>query len=194
MKNMKNNKFFKSTIICTIAAMTLILSCKKDENPVPTPQPPVNEGELITTIKISFVDTANFANKVTAVFSDIDGPGGNNPVIDTIRLQPNKTYLAEILLLDQSKNPIDTISNEIIEEANDHQFFFTQTNTGITVNYADLDSNNPPLPLGISTIWTTTGAFIGKTRITLKHQPGIKNNSITQGDTDIEVDFPVRVK
>lgn len=161
-------------------------ACKDNDPKSEDPQ------ELITSMKITFTDSANTANVVSATFADPDGPGGNNPVtFDSIKLQPNKTYFASILLLDESKTPSDTISNEVEEEKNEHLFVFSNT-ANININITDFDDNN--LPVGLSSRWKTAAPVTGTTTIRLKHQPGIKNGDPLLGETDVEVVFPTTIE
>ena len=87
-------------------------SCKKDTIQPPNP----NVEELITTFKITLTDSAGVNPTVTAMYRDLDGDGGVGPsIFDSIKLKPNTTYNASILLLDETKTPADTISNEVLE-------------------------------------------------------------------------------
>ncbi|MFN6038706.1 MAG: hypothetical protein ACK452_09590 [Bacteroidota bacterium] len=173
----------------------LSFSCKKDKAPDPQTPPPVNQGEVITTLKLIFTDSSNSSSVSAFVFKDADGEGGNGPtVFDTIKTQANKTYFVSILLLDETKNPVDTISNEVLEEANDHIFFFHHTGVNMNTSYLDQDSNNPPLPIGLSTKWKTGNVSNGTSQIILKHQPGTKNGSEIPGETDIDVIFQTKVE
>jgi hypothetical protein len=181
------NKSFITLLSAALAVTTIFTSCKKDDDDPQNPNDP-NESELITTVRINFTDSAGIAPNVSVVFRDLDGDGGNAPTrFDTIRLQPSTTYFTEILLLDESKLPSDTISNEVAEEANDHIFFFLHIGTDIATTYRDQDSNG--LPLGLSTRWVTGTTGSGTSRVTLKHQPGVKDGTQAPGETDIELTF-----
>jgi len=163
-------------------------SCKKEKDQPKLPPPLLNSPELITGMVINFVDSSNAMNKASAEFKDPDGPGGNPPSrFDTIRLESGKTYFATILVLDETKNPVDTVSKEIENEKDNHQFFFTHVGTNMSTVYLDLDSKG--LPLGLSTKWRTTVAGNGTSKVVLKHQVGAKNGSEATGETDIEVIF-----
>jgi hypothetical protein len=181
----------KITIIAaTITLMGLYSSCKKDKDPVTQPVANANEKEVITTLTITFIDSSNSGTIITATFKDADGDGGNPPTLhETIKLKANTTYLASILLLNETKNPIDTVSNEVKKEANDHLLFYKYTGVTVACTYLDLDSNKPPLPLGLSTKWKTGNAGTGTSRIILKHQAGVKNGTEVPGETDVDVTF-----
>jgi len=205
------------TIITTVAILTMLTttftSCKKDKknDPIPEqPTQPTNESELITTMKIILHDTTTNTN-TTYVFSDLDGAGGNpatfgNSGADSvINITSNHVYKATILLLDESKSPVDTISNEVEAEGVDHLFFFNSiAPTGAPYNtylagsmtnitYLDLDANNRGI--GLSTLWTAPGSTTNKAPLTieLKHQPSVKDGSYAPGETDIQVGFKLKV-
>ena len=206
----------KTTIkTLAMAAMMSVafIACKKDKSNEPTPDapnPPTNESELITTMKVILRDTAT-QTITTYVFSDLDGAGGNpatfgNSGADSvINITANHVYEATILLLDQTKTPADTISNEVEEEGADHMFFFnsiaptgTPYNTYLTgsmtnIKYLDLDANNRGI--GLSTLWTAPSMMMAKSPLTieLKHQPGVKDGSYAPGETDIQVGFKLKV-
>lgn len=183
----------KHTIFITASlVLVLVAACKKDKDLQPLPPPITNSPELITSLKLIFTDSANTSNVLSAYFNDPDGPGGNSPVqFDTIKLQPNKTYLTTILLFDQTKNPVDTVSKEIWNERDDHMFFFQHSGINIQTIYSDFDSKN--LPVGLSTKWRTGSTANGTTKVTLKHQVGTKNGSISPGETDVEVLFQTKI-
>ncbi len=181
----------KIILIFGLMAVFVFQSCLKKEGLSAAEPQIVNAEELITTVKLVLTDSANSANVMTVVFNDPDGSGGNLPTqFDTIKLAPNKTYFVSVLLLDMSKSPVDTISNEVLEEANDHMLFYHHNGVGINTSYLDWDTNVPPLPVGLSTKWQTNGILSsGTSQIILKHQLGTKNGTETPGDTDVDVTF-----
>lgn len=181
----KNNLF-----TALIAIISIWTGCKKDTSPVPNPPPIQNEEEVITTLTLMFDDTSAANADKVATFRDPDGDGGAGPdIFDTIRLEQNKSYLVSIIILNETASPVDTISNEVFEEANDHHFFFHHTGAAITTTYLDLDTNVPPLPIGLNTRWQSGTASTGTSQVILKHQPGAKNGTETPGETDIDVTF-----
>jgi hypothetical protein len=203
------------TTITTIAMLatlaTAFTSCKKDKKTEPeAPAPPINQGELITTMKVTLTDTITNVS-ATYVFSDLDGAGGNAATFgnggadSVINITANKAYFTKILLLDESKSPVDTISNEVEEEGIDHMFFFngisptgttsyiTDLNGGTTIKYLDSDANNRGI--GLLTLWTAPLTPMPKEPllIELKHQPSVKDGSYAPGETDIQVGFKLKV-
>lgn len=177
-------KFTAGTLFLVL--IFFISSCKKDKAPV-------NEEELITTVALRFTE-AGTTNQSTFIFRDLDGEGGNAPsVFEGIQLGAGKTYNLSIIMLNETVSPADSISNEIVNEAVDHQFYFQPS--GVAVNISNLNNDPLGLPLGITSTWTTGVAGNGTVRITLKHKPGLKSagDPITVGDTDVELDWPVTI-
>ncbi len=174
-------------------------SCRNDEDDVPSPMNP-NENELITTIKCIFKEAGNSSNLIEANFKDLDGEGGKPPILDTIKLYSGTIYHVELLLLDESKSSVDTISYEIKEEGEGHQFFFSASaGAELTFTYSDMDKNG--VPIGLISTWTTGTATTSqneKIRIILKHQgenkPVFGLGNINIGSTDIDVNFPVLIQ
>ncbi|MDP2386114.1 MAG: hypothetical protein Q8M29_07070 [Bacteroidota bacterium] len=206
----------KSIIILFLFALA-VSSCLKKKNEEPSannPLSPTNSGEIITTMKIYIKDSVsgNYIIGSPFIFKDADGDGGNIgtylplAVDSLITLNDSTTYLAELFLLDETKNPVDTISNEVVEEGQDHMFFFEQTNpvgnpystilsgSGIEITYLDLDANNRGIgqQFKIRTNSNTAGNQHPFT-ITLRHQPGAKDGTFPPGETDVEVRFKVKV-
>ncbi|WP_396211089.1 type 1 periplasmic binding fold superfamily protein [Flavobacterium sp.] len=179
----------KSILLATLFSISFI-ACDKDDNPI---APPVNEEELITTVKVTLT---NGTNVVTLTSKDLDGP--NQPVLTVVgTLIANTTYDGVVELLDETKNPVDIVSEEIEEseeEKREHQFFYNLTGlTGSTV-YSDFDSNGNPIGLNFS--YTTGAASTGSFTITLRHLPiktaaGVASGDITNagGSTDAQATF-----
>lgn len=190
------SNFRKSFSLMTAPALIILLlqvsGCGSDD--VVNPPNP-NEQELITTLIINLTDSVSLA-QTSFQFDDPDGEGGNPPSrFDTILIEANKTYFGQIVLLNKSVTPVDTISNEVMEEGVDHQFFFTTTDVSTVISYADADINGNPI--GLETIWRNGSAGNGNIQVVLKHQPGTKapapgNPAI--GETDVQIDFITRVQ
>ena len=182
---MSNKNQFKKAGFLALSVILFAQSCKDEPAP---PSQPVDETELITTVRLQFEDSASGA-KTYALFSDPDGEGGKGPVqFDSIKLKSNSSYTTRILLLDESKTPVDTISNEVLKESDEHLFVFTPEGVNLKVSLLDKDKNN--LPVGLLSAWRTGSAGKGRVKVTLRHQPNVKDGTATPGETDVEVDFP----
>ncbi|WP_304064125.1 hypothetical protein [Pedobacter glucosidilyticus] len=183
---MKNKFKFLAFAVLLIGSIS---ACKKDE-----PLPDVNEDELITTVTLRFTNAANPSDVVTVTARDLDGDGGNAPVIGSIQLRPNATYNWEVTqILNETESPAEDIKEEIEEEDDEHLLVYTATPANlIAINITDKDRNN--LPVGLAGTATTTAAGTGSLRVTLRHQPnGLKNGTATPGSTDFEFTFPLTV-
>ncbi len=192
---------FKISTLALLLALPVVFSACKDDKK-DDPKPDNQDNELITTVRYTLTPVGGGA-AITAQYRDIDGDGGTAPVFTysagatKLLLAKSKTYTGEILLLDESKSPVDTISNEVLEEANEHLFIYKVAPPALfTVVRTDFDTNTPtPLPLGLqTTLATTATADTGTLQIILKHQPDVKNGTETPGDTDVDVSFPVEVR
>ena len=185
---MKTNK----SLLASFALGALIFSsCEKDHAHVH------NEHEVMTTL--TYTLTAEGADTVALKFIDLDGEGGNDPTITGGTLKANTTYAGSIVILNETETPAEDVTIEILEEDEDHQFFFTTTVEGLTVSYSDEDENGNPI--GQSNTVTTVGEGSGTIMVTLLHEPnksgtGVAGGDITNagGETDIEVTFDVDVK
>jgi len=181
----------KNTLpLLTFVLVSLWLAgCKKDKDQVELPPAVLNSPELITSMVLQFRDSADVTNLKTFAYRDPDGPGGNNATVhDTIRLKSNTTYYLEVVMLDETKMPMDTISKEILKEKEAHQFFFKLSNNfPVTIQYQDLDGNG--LPVGLKTKWRMGIQASGTCQIILKHQEGTKNGTEGPGETDADVTF-----
>ncbi|GAB4113648.1 MAG: hypothetical protein OHK0057_16110 [Thermoflexibacter sp.] len=184
------------TLLLLFLVLTIGLSSckKKEEDPSGG-----NESELITTVKLKFTEGGTVR---TFTFRDLDGAGGNAPVVDNIILNNGRTYTMEIELLDES-NPakVVDITEEIAGEADAHQFFFTGSALAnlLTITYDDKDKNNRPLGLKNRVVTRSTGT--GQLTVILRHElnkaaSGVANGQIANagGETDIEVTFNVTVQ
>jgi hypothetical protein len=184
---MKNNKL----IVCLTAAIITLHACKKDADLPKLPEP-INEPEVITSLTLTFTDSANASNVITASFIDNDGDGGNQPsTFDTIKLKPNITYFTSLSIFNSIVN--EEITAEIVEEANDHLFIYKPTGIDLAIIVTDSDSNTPALPIGLKSKWRAGNVGNGAVQIILKHQPGIKDGTEAPGDTDVDLNFQTKI-
>lgn len=181
-------------ILFLALSFTLILNgCKDDENG------PVNEEELVTTLRLTFTPTGGGTPAILQ-FRDLDGDGGNAPVITADTLSAITEYNVSIQVLNESVTPADTITLEIEEESDVHQFFF-QPETGLFLSFDYTDTDNEGHPVGLLSTAQTGFASAGTLVVTLRHEPdkhaaGVEDGDITNagGETDIEVVFDVVVE
>jgi hypothetical protein len=183
------NGFYILLLTCTITAF---FSCK-DKDPVLE-----NPEELITTLVLTF-NPHGGGTPVLFQFQDLDGPGGNPPQITAGALTAQTMYHAAVYALNASVSPAIDVTAEILDEAEDHQFFFIVSGVQITHTYDDQDINGNPI--GIINTFVTGDPANGTLAVVLRHEPdkfaaGVKDGNIANagGETDIEVVFPLVIQ
>ncbi len=173
-----------------------------------------DDNEVITTVTLTFTPDAGGSD---LVFTWADPEDDGDPVIDDIVL-PSGDYALSVGFLNELEDPAEDITEEIADEDDAHQVFFTGSGiegpaTGtnasavITHSYADADANGNPVGLDndISTIAAGTGELL----VTLRHMPPEDGNDVKTstaaedvasggfaaigGDNDAEVTFPIEV-
>jgi hypothetical protein len=189
----------KTSRIFPVALLSMILlmqGCKDHDDVVN----PVNEVELLTTMRLSFAkwDELGIPSQLPVEFIWRDEDGSGNPEIEVIELEPNATYTLNISVLDESKVPAIEITNQIMAEADKHQFFFELSPTDVLWEYHDSDANAQPV--GLETIFITGEPETGLLTVILRHEPnksaeGVQDGDITNagGETDIQAEFPITI-
>ncbi len=177
-------------LIFIVAAM-FITSCEKDD-----PEP-VNEEELITTVRVDCVPQAG-GQSVELSFVDLDGDGGQAPVITGGEFKANTLYNVEVTFLNETETPAEDITEEVREEGDEHQVFLLISGVDITFSYSDADNGGNPI--GLEMELAAGAPSTGQLRLILRHQPdkdasGVAGGDITNagGETDVEVSFPVEI-
>ena len=218
-----------------------VAGCNKKASTV-TPALPGNE--FLTTVQLQLVNKADATDVQLCSWTQMS-PTSHSYQPDSayfsrsvLNLKANATYAGRVIILDETQNPVDTVSTEILQRMNYHLFFFqptpiltsgiviSNTSTDIPVNdwitgvpdttyggtsinevqvgsgnvlnlsvtRTDLDSNNPPLQIGLSDNFVTGAASNGILRVVLRHQPNAKNGTYDPGSTDLDVTYAVNIK
>lgn len=185
---MQTNRFKLLVMLpLLMTAGLFIASCDRDKD-----NGPDNEQELITTIRLTFSPKGGGA-AIVATARDLDGDGGNPPVVEDVNLAANTDYNLSIAFLDESKSPVEDITKEVKEESDEHLVCLTGTGAMPTPTITDKDKNNRPL--GLESTFRTGAAGNGTLKVTLKHKPNkTAANPCTTGETDAEQTFRVIVK
>jgi hypothetical protein len=176
--------------------------------------PPDDPGEVITTVILTFEPLAS--NPISFEADDPDGDGGDPPVIDPIVIAPG-SYTLSLRFQNRLEDPAEEITDEIRDEADEHQVFFTGTavdgpaanNPGAPLAHAYNDADADGNPIGLANTITAT-AGTGQLVVTLRHLPPVSGNKVKVagladqvkagglgaigGDTDASVTFPVTVQ
>ena len=204
MKNILKLKY----LLFAVLTLFIFTACEEDEA-APEEE---EEMEVITDVKLIFTPTNTLSGLATveATAQDPDGEGVQElEVKDAINLAANATYTLTFDIKNNLETPGEDIGEEIKEEDDEHQIFFSFTNGAFTnptgngnidnasdpVNYNDQDANGNPV--GLNTTWTTGGAQNdGSFTVRLQHQPGVKtsSSSATTGDTDFELTFVLNIQ
>ena len=182
MKKITKNLFVLSLLVFGLQ------SCSEDND---RPEM-INEEEVITSVRV----TRTSGNETVSMSSvDLDGDGPNPPVVNVQgNLGSNKTYTGSIRFLNEAESPAEEITEEVAEEADEHQVFYTFSGGISSVIATDTDSNSNPL--GLTFNLTTNDAGNATLGFTLRHEPKKPNAGILDagGETDVEVLFNVVVE
>jgi len=180
-----------SLLITLFSTILIFTACKKD------PEEVVDE-EVITTLRYTLTPDSG-GTPVVLSFQDLDGDGGDAPIVMGGTLAANETYSGVMVLLNESESPAEDVTEEIEEDDDHHQFFFQSTLDGLSVSYDDEDGDGNPL--GLKTNLSTGSAGSGQLTVTLRHEPnksasGVADGNIENagGETDIEVEFDIDVQ
>ncbi len=158
---------------------------------------PENEEELITTLEMTFTPVDGGNDVVFSVF-DEDGDGPIEPVYTNGTLAANINYNVSI----EVRNDVDNenITTEIIEEDEEHQFFFQKSN-GLNIEFAYDDADGNGNPIGLATVFSTGAASTGSLEVILRHEPNKSAEGAVNGDpsnaggeTDIQATFDVVIR
>ena len=202
---MLKNIFTKTFVF---AIILFVVSCDKDDSPDPE-----NEEEAITKAVLVVTNTSDNSSEtynfeVEGHHHDHDDDHADDDDDDDdhegehmeVELESNSTYLFEITFFNESdpSNSID-VTKEIIEEADEHVFFYELTDSSITIESAagdTIDSSGDPIHL--KTEWTTTSAAIVDIVGYLIHEPitktGVSTRTDLGGSTDEEIEFEAHVE
>ena len=167
----------------------MFTSCTDDSDPV-------NEEEVITTMTVTLTPD-NGGTDVVLQTRDLDGEGGEDPAVTVIGgpLTSGTTYSGSIVLLNETEDPAENVTEEIETEDDEHQFFFVVgSSLDVTTSYDDEDDNGNPV--GLRFKLNAGSPSDGDFTVTLRHQPTKPNNGISDagGSTDIEETFGIIVQ
>ena len=174
-----------------LAIPFLYFSCSDDDD---APEQ-INEEEVITTMTVTLENHQNPNDVVTMQTQDLDGDGPNEPVITVSGpLTAGTSYAGSIVWLNEMEDPAENVTEEIVEEQDEHQVFFSAAGVGMEFVYMDFDSNGNPV--GTQFVLAPLGTGSGSVTITLVHEPTKPNDGLDTagGSIDIQTTFPVTVE
>jgi len=183
----------KMVAFACIVAFTSI-SCDN-----PADDDDAGEQEFITKVTIRLEEQGS-TNVVSIIWSDPDGDGKGD-FVGTAALKTNKTYKGSIELLNElaDKPEERDITKEILEEADEHQFFYTFSSTlrpYAAITITDKDKNNLPVGLKFDVVTSAlpsgTASQSGTLNIVLSHYSTIKKAGTNPGnEEDVNITAPL---
>ncbi|MFP2997810.1 GTP cyclohydrolase [Spongiivirga sp. MCCC 1A20706] len=212
MKTIEQIRNFR--LIAFLFMAIAIVGCNNDDD-APGEE---NEEEVITSVELIFTNTADANDVVRVTAVDDDGPGIGELEVgnDEIDLTAGATYTLTFEILNAvDPNDVEDIGDEIAEEDDEHQIFFSFTNDAFSnptgngnidtasdpINYNDEDSDaqdGSGNPVGLSTTWTAgdTAVSDGSFTVRLQHQPDIKSatTGANDGDSDFDLTFVLNIQ
>lgn len=181
-----------SFVLGLMYALPWLIGCEKH----PSEPRDHDAQELITTILVHIWDEADSLHTHTFAFRDLDGPGGAEPVVDTIHFHGHtQRWRLRLDFLNESVEPADTITAEIRAEAAQHQVFYElspELQPLLELERLDVDAQGLPVGLEARITVRQPQEAHGYMRIRLFHYPGHKTPE-PGGETDVDVRFPVHV-
>lgn len=185
---MRNLKFLSLLLFTGL----LFTACSSDDD---TPEA-VNEEEVITTLTVTLAPVGG-GTSITLQSRDLDGDGSNAPVVTVSgNLETGVVYNGSLVLLNETETPAENITEEVEEENDVHQFFYTiGGDLDVSTEYGNLDKNGNPL--GTEFTMTAGAVSSGTITFTLRHEPKKPNDgTLTDagGETDISATFSIAVE
>ncbi|MEL7005353.1 MAG: GTP cyclohydrolase [Bacteroidota bacterium] len=200
-------KKFKNYLILGLLASTVLFTACSDDDEAPEEE---NVVEVFTDVTLIFTNADGGTVRATA--QDPDGVGAQELVVqDEITLMAGATYTLTYEIQNAlDPNDVEDIGAEILEEDNEHQFFFSFTEGAFSspmgdgnidtasepINYDDEDENG--WNVGLVTSWTTSSETLsgGTFRVRLQHQPDVKmaTTGSNDGDTDFDLSFVLNIQ
>ena len=203
------NPFKNLQLLAILFSVITIIGCSNDDDIAPEEE---NEVEVFTDVTLVFTNTADVNDVVTASAQDPDGTGIQElQILGAITLAADTEYTLTYEILNAlDPSDVENIGDEILEEDNEHQFFFSFTENVFSdpigngnidaaadpINYNDADENGNPV--GLSSTWTTSSTASSGASFTvrLQHQPDVKTatSGSNDGDTDFALTFALNIE
>ena len=156
--------------------------------PEVTPDDGDNEGEVVTTVTLTFTPQGG-GDALVFAFDDPENDG--DPVIDDVVLSDADDYDLAVRFENKLADPAEDITAEVEDEGQDHQvFFFGRGVSGpasdaagalVTHSYADTDDND--LPVGLESTIVTDATGSAELQVVLRHMPPENDVAVKTADT-----------
>ena len=188
-----------------LSSVLLFISCDKDDTPDAENEIEVFTKAVIVVTNLSddSSETYNFEveehdhehSVIVQAQEDEEGHGDHTE----IELESDSEYKFEITFLnDSDPNNVIDMTEEVIEEADEHLVFYELIGDGISYDTTSGDTlDSEGNALNLVTKWTTTAATVVDVEAYLIHQPTSKTGTTRDdfgGATDVEIEFEAHVE
>lgn len=199
---MFKNIYLKATLLSSVL---LFISCDKDDTPDAENEIEVFTKAVIVVTNLSddSSETYNFEveehdhehSVIVQAQEDEEGHGDHTE----IELESDSEYKFEITFLnDSDPNNVIDMTEEVIEEADEHLVFYELIGDEISYDTTSGDTlDSEENALNLVTKWTTTAATVVDVEAYLIHQPTSKTGTTRDdfgGATDVEIEFEAHVE
>lgn len=199
---MFKNIYLKATLLSSVL---LFISCDKDDTPDAENEIEVFTKAVIVVTNLSddSSETYNFEveehdhehSVIVQAQEDEEGHGDHTE----IELESDSEYKFEITFLnDSDPNNVIDMTEEVIEEKDEHLVFYELIGDGISYDTTSGDTlDSEGNALNLVTKWTTTAATVVDVEAYLIHQPTSKTGTTRDdfgGATDVEIEFEAHVE
>ncbi len=198
---------FKNTFTNTLLVLLIlfIASCEKSDTPVVENEMEVFTNATILVTNLSDNSSTTYVFEVEAHAHDDHGAVAPSEGDDDhgehteIELAANSEYEFAITFQNNTdaSNPID-MTEEVIEEADDHHVFYEFADSSLTYESTTGDTiDSSGNPLNLVTKWTTTTGAVIDVAAYLFHIPTSKVGTTRAdfgGAVDVEIDFEAHVE
>lgn len=198
---MFKNIYLKATLLSSVL---LFISCDKDDTPDAENEMEVFTKAVIVVTNLSDNSSVTYEFEVEEHDHEhgvlVQNQEGDDHGDHTeITLESDSEYKFEITFLnDSDPNNVIDMTEEVIEEKDEHIVFYELIGDGISYESTSddiLDSED--YALNLVTKWTTTAATVVDVKSYLIHKPTSKTGTTRDdfgGATDVEIEFEAHVE
>ena len=198
---MFKNIYLKATLLSSVL---LFISCDKDDTPDVENEIEVFTKAVIVVTNLSDNSSVTYEFEVEEHDHEhgvlVQNQEGDDHGDHTeIELESDSEYKFEITFLnDSDPNNVIDMTEEVIEEADEHIVFYELIGDGISFDTTSGDTRDSEgNALNLVTKWTTTAATVVDVEAYLIHQPTSKTGTTRDdfgGATDVEIEFEAHVE
>jgi hypothetical protein len=173
--------------VLSIGSVVLVATACGDSSTAPG-----GESEVISRVTLTLTSPTGAALTTFIDDSDGNGPTAPSAQVGVPALVRGVTYSGVVKFENRLTSPAEDITEEVLEEKDEHRVFYTVTGNGVTVTTTDVDGANRPLGVRFNTVVAGSAAGNGTMRVVLCHYdsaPKVASSTSCTGETDIDVVF-----